>query len=41
MIESASSALRYGTEIEQLIAEPLPLAQKETLSPINKALKGK
>lgn len=27
MIEAASSALRYGTEIEQLIAEPLPASQ--------------
>mgnify|MGYP003638241354 FL=1 len=27
MIDSASSALRYGTEIEQLIAEPLPANQ--------------
>jgi cobalt-zinc-cadmium efflux system outer membrane protein len=41
MIESASSALRYGTEIEQLIAEALPMVQEETLSPINKVLEGK
>jgi len=27
MIESAAAALRYGTEIEQLIAEPLPASQ--------------
>lgn len=32
MIESASSALRYGTEIEQLIAEPLP-ADQYSLTP--------
>ena len=27
LIESASSALRYGADIEQLIAEPLPASQ--------------
>ena len=27
MIESAAAALRYGTQIEQLIAEPLPASQ--------------
>lgn len=35
MIESASAALRYGTEIEQLIAEPLPASQYGFTSPIN------
>ncbi|MCJ8318138.1 MAG: TolC family protein [Colwellia sp.] len=30
MIESAASALRYGTHIEQLIAEPLPASQNGT-----------
>ena len=35
MIESASAALRYGTEIEQLIAEPLPASQYDFTSPIN------
>lgn len=35
MIESAASALRYGTQIEQLIAEPLPASQHGFTSPIN------
>lgn len=32
LIESASSALQYGTEIEQLIAEPLPANQYSSTS---------
>mgnify|MGYP000011004547 CR=1 FL=1 len=35
MIESAAAALRYGTEIEQLIAEPLPASQYNFTPPIN------
>jgi len=35
MIESAAAALRYGTQIEQLIAEPLPASQYGFTSPIN------
>lgn len=35
MIESAASALRYGTQIEQLIAEPLPASQNRTMSSVN------
>tara|TARA_R110000803_G_scaffold24450_1_gene58921 strand:+ start:4104 stop:5465 length:1362 start_codon:yes stop_codon:yes gene_type:complete len=34
MIESAAMALRYGTEIEQLIAEPLPASQYGMTSPV-------
>lgn len=34
MIESASAALRYGTQIEQLIAEPLPASQYAFTPPI-------
>lgn len=35
MIESAAAALQYGTEIEQLIAEPLPASQYDFTSPIS------
>lgn len=36
MIDSATAALRYGTEIEQLIAEPLPASQYGSITPIYK-----
>ncbi|TYK65780.1 TolC family protein [Colwellia echini] len=36
MIESAAAALRYGTEIEQLIAEPLPATQHGITIPMTK-----
>ncbi len=35
MIESAAAALRYGTQIEQLIAEPLPASQSSLKLPKN------
>ena len=35
LIESAATALRYGTEIEQLIAEPLPASQYVFALPTN------
>jgi len=38
MIESASAALRYRTEIEQLIAEPLPAVQYASSPSINNKL---
>lgn len=35
VIESATAALRYGTEIEQLIAEPLPASQHSFTTQLN------
>jgi cobalt-zinc-cadmium efflux system outer membrane protein len=35
MIESAAAALRYGTQIEQLIAEPLSAPQNNHGQPSN------
>ena len=40
MIDAAAAALRYGTVIEQLIAEPLPASQYGLTAPINKEFSG-